>query len=140
MRRNDWANRVLFTGKRVEAVSFKYTEFKKYFSKDFKGVFYREFGYPLPKSYSINIPVRSDRGYESLEKHLLESGGEWKVSGHEDIFQYKVKPYGFAENGKVIDSDVKNARIIAAMLIYHKKMFKVVLAALGALAQEDTEN
>lgn len=128
MRKKDWKGRVLLTDRGVEAVSFNYVAFEKYFAKDFKGVFYREFGYPLLKNYDINIPVASDRGYEVLKKHLLESDKEWKVSGHEDIFRYKIEPYGFAKNGQVIDSDVKDAITIASMLIYHKNLPAIVLA------------
>ncbi len=117
----------------VEGVLFNYDVFRRTHVKNFKGIFYAEFGHPIPITYSIEVisigienqPIEN---VQVLNKYL-ESSGDWKVSGHEDIFQYKMKLLSSNKNGTIVDApSLRESVGIASVMIYHKKIRGIVYA------------
>ncbi|WP_378187512.1 hypothetical protein ACE939_04100 [Aquimarina sp. W85] len=136
MRRRNWMDRVHFSDGKVVAVSFDYNVFRELHIKNFKGVFYEKYGYPIPDKYGIEIIAEGDEEDQKLmgiAQHLynyVSEGNDWNVSGHEDIFQYKMKSLTPDANDQIFDSsDLKNALGIVSVLVYHKNLSPVIIAA-----------
>lgn len=72
--------------------------------KNFKGLYYHQYGMPLPSTYKINVlEDLSDKNNASQELILLlkvmkerVKSKDLLVIGHKDIFQYKIENLGFA--------------------------------------------
>lgn len=136
MRRKNWMDRLHFDNGKVSAVTFDYNEFKKLHIKNFKGIFYEKFGFPLPNEFEIEIIAEGDEEdqklmgiAENLYNYVAE-GNHWNISGHKDVFQYKIKTLTPDEKGNIIDVDSLDYAIgIVAVLVYHKTISPVIFAA-----------
>lgn len=137
MRDKDWPSRVEFKDGRVESVSFSYDTFKQLHIKNFKGLFYDKYGIFIPDDYKIEIIAEGDFEDVKLDKiaqlfaGYVADGEDFKVSGHPDIFQYKLKTltpmYG---DDQINDSpNLENALGVVGVLIYHKNIEAVIIAA-----------
>ena len=136
LRKSDWVDRLHFTDGKVKAVSFSYGDLKDLHVKNFKGVFFQKYGYPLPDNFEIEIMADGDEENQKLmgrTAHLYQyvtRGGTWKVSGHEDIFKYDIKAMAIAKNGDIEDNDdLKKAICVIGILVYHQTLMCVVVAA-----------
>lgn len=119
----------------VEKVGFEYSPIRKSAIKDFKGIFYYKFGYPLSKEWRVEIVAN----FEKQENVVIAAKGmyayvnkgiNWSVSGHEDIFRYKLKTLVPDIHGVINDTgEVDKAVSIASILEYHKRFSFVVVAA-----------
>lgn len=136
MRRKNWIDRVHISNGKVEAVTFDYNIFKELHIKNFKGIFYEKYGCPIPDEFEIGLIAEGDEDDENLMgiakdmySHVAE-GNNWKVSGHEDVFQYKIKSLTPDTSGKILDSpDLENVLVVAGVMIYHKNLSPVIIAA-----------
>lgn len=120
---------------RVIAVSFDYKDLKKSAIKDFKGLFCYKYKYPLPKEWKIEIvssfetEIKPKIAANYIEAYLHKDT-EWSVSGHEDIFRYKLKTLVPNTESDISDTgDITNAISIASIQEYHKKIGFLVIAA-----------
>lgn len=136
MRRKNWMDRVFFHDGKVVAVSFDYSSFRELHIKNFKGLFFEKYGYPIPEDYGIEIIAEGDEEDQKLmgyAKHLfnyVSKGGNWSYSGHSDIFEYKLKSLSPDENNMIVDDpDLTKALGIVGVLSYHKNLCAVVIAA-----------
>ena len=136
MRSKNWLDRVHFADGKVVAVSFDYNVIRELHIKNFKGVFYEKYGYPIPDEYDIEIIAEGDEEDQKLMGiaqhlyHYVSEGNNWSFSGHEDIFQYKMKSLTPDDNDQIVDSpDLENALGIVSVLVYHKQLSPVIFAA-----------
>ena len=136
MRRENWMDRLHFDDGKVSAVTFDYNEFKNLHIKNFKGVFYEKFGYPLPEEFEVEIIAEGDEEDKKLMGiaqnlyNYVAEGNHWKVSGHQDVFQYKIKTLTPDEKGQITDADnLENTLGIVGVLVYHKTISPVIFAA-----------
>lgn len=137
MRNKDWSSRLDFKDGRVESVSFSYDTFKRLHIKNFKGLFYDKYGFPLPEEYQIEIIAEGDFENTKLDKiaqllaGYLADGGNFNVSGHPDIFQYKLKTLTPMSGGDLINDSatIENALGVVGILIYHKNIEAIIIAA-----------
>ena len=111
------------------AVEFDYKLFERIVKKDFKGIFYHEFRFPLPPEWKVKIISEFEK-VEKLAKaganifKYLDKGIEWSKSGHKDIFKYKFKTMTPNEEGIIYDSDdLDEAHTIASVQYYHDKIW-----------------
>ncbi|MFN7115450.1 MAG: hypothetical protein ACK4TA_01545 [Saprospiraceae bacterium] len=131
----NWKNRVSFNFKgQVESVKFDYNTFKRIVIKDFKGIFYKEFGFPLPDSWRLEIIAEFETN-EKLTKAAIDISSyldkdiDWSESGHANIFKYKFKTMAVGKNELIYDSDdLDIANNMASIQIYHDKFAFIVMA------------
>jgi hypothetical protein len=112
--------------KREMFVDFNYGDLRLLHIKNFKGIFYKEFGIPIPEKLFIEIITDGDQENFSYEVMNLfyqivnQSIDEWKISGHKDIFKYKL---GVFENNNLSTFDINsNEQIIFCVMIYHEEI------------------
>lgn len=136
MRRANWLDRLHFSNGKVIAVTFSYDDFQQLHIKNFKGIFHHKYGSPLPADFEIFTIAEGDEENANLmgiAKSLysyVEQGDNWQISGHEDIFQFKIKsltpsPADLIED----DPNIENALGFVAVLKYHKTLTPVIIAA-----------
>ena len=109
---------------RVTGVEFCENHIIDFHKKNFKGIFYNQYGYPLPDDYElfVNIDENDHSEFTSGIIGYLKEFFELKYSGHEDIFSYCIQPLRLGVKKKDKD-DLKlenNENIIVAMLVYNR--------------------
>lgn len=135
MNKKGWQKRLFLSrdGK-VEGVHFNYEHFRSIVIKDFRGIFFKEFGFPLPSNWRVEIISEFDDDKKKIEAgagifFYLDKDVRWAKSGHEDIFKYKFKSMAADANGVIYDSeDLDEADNIACVQVYHNEFEFVVLA------------
>src|SRR5690606_20878167 len=93
--------------------------------------------YSIPDDFNVEIIAEGDFEDEKLSNiaeyltNYVSEGGDFKVSGHPDIFQYKLKTLTpMYEGDQINDSPtLDNALGVVGVLIYHKKLSAVIIAA-----------
>lgn len=137
LRRNNWKERVEQNEKgQVVSVSFSYDDLKQLHIKNFKGLFCKMFGYPIPQNYEIEIVSDGDEEYEHLLKvaqvmhTYISSFNDWKASGHSEVFMYDIKTMAVNLDGNIDhNDDLESSLAVIGILIYHQKLSAVVVAA-----------
>lgn len=137
LRRNNWKERVEKNEKGdVVSVSFSYEELRQLHIKNFKGIFYSTYGFPVPEYFEIEIISDGDEKFEHLMKaaqtmhDYIDSFKDWKQSGNHDVFMYNMKKIASDSEGMLNDNgDVENSMAVVSVLVYHKKLSAVVVAA-----------
>ncbi len=137
LRRNNWKERVEQNENgNVVSVSFSYEELRQLHIKNFKGLFYKTFGQPVPDNYEIEIVSDGDEEYEHLIKvaqvmhDYINSFNDWKPSGHKDVFMYDIKTMAVNSEGNIDhDDNLDNSLAVVGILVYHQKLSAVVVAA-----------
>jgi len=149
LRSSNWINRVISIdgGQKLE-VSFNYNDLKKLHIKNFKGLFYKKYGFPIsdkdnkcdPPRYEIEIIAEGDESNERLQSiskllyNYANEGIEWNTIGHEDVFQYKMKAMILGENGVIYDApDIKEALGFVCIMHYHKTIKPLIIACESEL-------
>lgn len=136
LRRKNWKERVDQNEKgQVVSVTFSYDELKQLHIKNFKGLFYKTFGYPVPENYEIEIISDGDEEYEHLLRvaqvmhDYINSFNDWKASGHQDVFMYNIKTMTVNSEDKIDhNDDLEKALAVVGVLVYHQKLSAVVVA------------
>lgn len=124
--------RVLYSVKAKQpiAVKFDMKEIQRYHAKNFKGVFYHNYGFHLTDDYKIVVHCDETDKRPSGTRLLnyLQNNFKMKVSGHEDVFRYIIQP--FRTNYKFDGNDIEpedNDRFVA-LLSYTKNHAALVVA------------
>ncbi|HWY10443.1 MAG TPA: hypothetical protein VN026_03905 [Bacteroidia bacterium] len=115
----------------VKGVAFDLNEIKKFHIKNFKGVFFIQYGYPIPDSYRILVDIKEN---EVTDGHLriinyAKDNFTWKYSGHPDIFSYIIQP--FRPRAKLDSKDIipeSSEKYFVCLLRYNKSHTALVLA------------
>jgi hypothetical protein len=102
-------NRLRFdTNGRVSGVEFDTNQIELFHKKNFKGIFYKEYGYPISNDFDIVVDINEGDWRNGLLSSIgyLQDHFNWKISGHKDIFHYIIQP--FRENlSNGIQKDIK---------------------------------
>lgn len=133
--RRNWIDRThLDVNGHVRAVEFSYSDLAQIHIKNFKGVFYRLYGYPIPKDHVIDLVTDGDTHEGALRAgvgiyEILDQFTEWRFSGHPDVFRFKIGFFHISgENSFVVNDNYEDAFAIAAILVYHDLVESVVVA------------
>lgn len=111
------------------AVSFDYNTILQLNEKNFKGLYYYEYGIPFPgdKFKIFNITETEDRDklkefsrflYARFIKPL-----DWKISGHEDVFRYRIIMLKQKDNDLAPTDDSSEMKVCICAMHYYKKVF-----------------
>lgn len=117
-------------------LNFDYHDFDDIHIKNFKGIIYKEFDFPLLDD-EYKFRVGSDCGIENREDNQVNSlldilrsfslrQTDWNESGNPDIFKYRLG-YDFDLKGKRPER-IQDIDIIHCMMIYHNLIFAHVIA------------
>jgi hypothetical protein len=140
MRRSNWKERISFEGKTIQniAVKFSYDNLKELHYKNFKGVFFNEFQIPFPSNFELQIIAEGDEAYQNLEniKNIFKNyliAKDWKISGHEDVFKYKIIMLDLQNPSESFDfsetNDIEKCQLIIGEFYYHNTINPFLFAA-----------
>ena len=140
MRKNNWKKRVGFGNDVLEniSVTFKYDTLRELHLKNFKDIFFYEYKYPLPNNYNLEIIAEGDETdpkfvqIKTMIKDYLQNV-DWKKSGHEDVFKYRVAMLNLQEESEYYDfsvtTDIRDCDLIISEFFYHNIINPVIFAA-----------
>ncbi|MBN1414853.1 MAG: hypothetical protein JW973_07115 [Bacteroidales bacterium] len=119
---------------RIAGVTFDVAQLELFHIKNFKGIFYHEYGLPISDNYEILVNINEADYSDGLLGSIgyLQNNFSWKKSGHEDIFRYIIQP--FRENlPDGIHGDIKPEEIepfFLSLMEYNKSHAALVIAQL----------
>lgn len=135
LRRSSWKDRTHINHEgKVIAVDFSYDDLKQIHIKNFKALFFRRYGFPVPSDFDIVIVADGDDDKKvALAKVLYDYAQldkKFECSGHPDIFKFILKDLthdGSTDN--FYESEDFNKLIgVTGLLVYHEDVAAVVLA------------
>ncbi|WES95741.1 hypothetical protein P2W68_12820 [Chryseobacterium arthrosphaerae] len=139
MRKSNWVNRVGM-GEELQniSVSFKYDDLRELHLKNFKGIFFYNYNFPLPQNFNLEIIAEGDDADERfveikkmIQNYLLDK--DWKVSGHGDVFKYKIAMLNLKEESDDFDfsetSNIEDCDLIICEIFYHNIINPIIFAA-----------
>jgi len=133
--RSNWKNRT-YTDElgNVTAVNFNYEDLKQIHIKNFKALFFRKYGIPLPQDYLIEIYTIGDEKFIQFAQPMhnyVRFGKEWEVSGHKDVFKFILKDITLDEEKGIYSKsgDTSKSVGVAAVLVYYDDIAAVVVTA-----------
>lgn len=106
---------ILNSNGEIKGVKFNLKTIKNFHIKNFKGIFYHEYQFPVPGQYEIfSIIEKDERSLPIL--NYLKDNFQWKYSGHYNIFRYIIQPYhdDFVKDVDIIPN--KNEPIFSIMV------------------------
>ncbi len=133
-RQKNWKGRVFtdINGNAV-SVSFDYNQLCNLHLKNFKALFFKKYGFPLPTDFELAIATEGDEGkIENIEKihNYIRDGKEWEVSGSADVFKFIIKDITFDPiNGYYESGDINKLDSIGGVIVYHDEIVAVILAS-----------
>lgn len=147
LRRKDHIERIEFLPSGLFNVKFKYSDFVELNKKNFRALFYKKYGYTIDENeYGIQVICEGDEYNESAMRifsmmyDYLMDGGDWLISGHEDIFQYRIKSFKVISSTQIVDTPNLNDTVgLTAIMVYHKTLCAVVTAMKRDFMQKMAE-
>ena len=134
-------NRLYFSpfGK-VTGVEFCQQPIDEFHKKNFKGLFYYQYGYPLSDNYEllVNVDENDYSEFTLAAIEYLKNLFEWKYSGHEDILSYCIQPFRPGIN-KTDKNDLElsnNENVITGAFIYNQEHAALVFAVRKEYLEE----
>ena len=117
---------------KVTGVEFCQQPIEEFHKKNFKGLFYYQYGFPLSDNYELAVNI-DENDYSEFTLGVigyLKEFFEWKNSGHKDILSYCIQPFRLGIN-KTDKNDLElsnNENIIAGAFIYNQEHAALVFA------------
>lgn len=119
------------TNKMPYAVQFDTRVIEKFHIKNFKGLYYFNYGHPLPQNFKVLAHFDKTFQTEKSQKliNYLTVNFSWKVSGHENVFRYILQPFrpGYAFDGNDI-TPTDDEKYFLAVMSYTKNHATLILA------------
>lgn len=141
LRSSNWQDKLVIINGKVKVVAFDYVDIEKIQVKNFKGIFFSEFGFPLPQNFEVNVIIEGEKE-EANSKELISGvmavlmkDQNWKVSGNEKIFKYIIKSLD-QETDKSIT--IKDTKFFAAVMDYHESISCLIIAQKNNAANSDS--
>ena len=135
-RRPNWSERVNFVDGKLNYIDFNYSELRALHIKNFKGIFYHKYGFPLPNNYDVEIITEFDKdeeliGIAQILYNYVTYNKNWMKSGHKDIFYFNMRMMSITEDKKNVtdDANLDNAISVIAILVYHNFLYCIVIGA-----------
>jgi hypothetical protein len=134
LRRSNWKDRTHFNNEgQVIAVDFSYADLRQLHIKNFKALFFRKYGFPVPNDFEIDILADGDEDKIVTAQMLhdyLRIDKEFEFSGHPDVFKFIIKDMTpDVKNDKVYESNDFDKLVgVAGLLVYHDDLGSIVVA------------
>ena len=135
VRQKTFLERLHFDSKgQIDSVKFYKQVSIDFHTKNFKGLFFKEYNSVIPENYEINIVVDSiDNNSKTMDlafifhNFLRHDNPEWKFSGHVNIFKYLISGFMFDTSNKSIKTnDMQKSLGFAALLVYHNSVRVII--------------
>jgi hypothetical protein len=134
LRRSNWKDRAYLNNEgQVIAVDFNYGELRQLHIKNFKALFFRKYGFPVPADFEIDIIADGDNDKVETAQILhdyLRIDKNFEHSGHPDIFKFILKDMTpDIPNDTIYESgDFDKLVGVVGLLVYHDDIGAVVVA------------
>jgi hypothetical protein len=122
-------------------ISFEVSVLDKLHKKNLKGIFYLITGQPISEEYLLDVysdghdKKKLDLGFQFLSE--IEQMGQWKKSGHSDIFQYKITYYSFEEEKLFkFEKNIENPLFLICAMKYNNSIVSIVVALKPEINEE----
>jgi len=117
---------------KVSGVVFRQTPIEDFQKKNFKGLFYFQYGKPLSNDYELFVNI-DESDYSDFTLGVLgylKDMFQWKHSGHSDILSYCIQPFrlGITNDSKNDLPLQENENIIVGCLKYNQEHAGLVIA------------
>lgn len=128
----------------VIGVEFDQDIIEEFHKKNFKGLFYHQYGFPLPDTYKlvVNINETDISNFTFCIIEYLRDYFNWKCSGSYEIFSYCIQPFRLGLKDKS-ENDLEleeNENIIACLMKYNGEHAAMVLAIRKQYLEEIKRN
>ena len=119
-------------------IEFNLDSLAEIHKKHFKGLFYNKYKSPLSKDYEIQVIADGDEKDSKLlywvkvfHEQFEIANIPWAVSGHQDIFQYRLSTLRCDNEGvyRIVDDIPNGSDWIICEMLYHKERYAMCLAA-----------
>jgi hypothetical protein len=125
---------------KISGVSFGQTPIEDFHKKNFKGLFYHQYGTVLPDNYELFVNI-DENDWSDITLGILgylKDLFTWKHSGHPDILSYVIQPFriGMSNPTKKDLSPQKDENIFVGYLDYNKEHAALVLAVRKEYLEE----
>ncbi|MCG8386478.1 MAG: hypothetical protein MJA30_13105 [Cytophagales bacterium] len=113
----------------IVGIQFKKDTINNNHKKIFKGLFYHQYGKPIPDNYKIVATFDPTDSTGSMVQYLT-TNFEWRYSGHSDIFDYILQPFreGLANHDKSDLGPNEDENYYLGLLRYNKSHAAIVIA------------
>lgn len=134
LRHSNWKDRThIDINGNVIAVDFSYADLRQLHIKNFKALFFRKYGFPVPDNFIIEILADGDEdlvGTAQVFHDYIMLDRDWEVSGHPDIFKFILKDITpDKETDTIYESgDFDKLQTVAGLLVYHDDIGAIVVA------------
>ena len=132
LRKPNWKERLIANDANLIGVLFDNNKFEKLYIKNFKGIYYEELGQPFSNEYQTYVFSSLDNDHLNPETRLLIQlgfGVEWKISGHAEIFRYKISALNLDKADRVfLSNNFKSALGVWSLIEIHQRIMCVVIA------------
>lgn len=133
-RTKTWLDRVNFDQNgNVKSINFKYKNYLQSHTKNFKGLFYYRYKFPIPDEFDIEI-IADEKSFQKFRLarfifDYLNTYCSFEVSGHEDIFKFKIGDLTLDENNNFyLSNNITNCSAVVSLLIYHNEIIALAFA------------
>lgn len=113
----------------------------KLHKKNFKGIFHLITGQPISEEYLLDVysdghdEKKLDLGFQFLSE--IEQMGQWKKSGHSDLFQYEITYYNFEEEKLFkFEKNIENPLFLVCAMKYNNSIVSIVVALKPEIIEE----
>jgi hypothetical protein len=125
---------------KVSGVMFNQVPIENYHKKNFKGLFYHQYGRILTDDYELFVNI-DENDWSDMTLGILEYLKElfnWKHSGHPDIMQYVIQPFrlGITNADKQDLVPIENENMFVGYLDYNKEHSALVIAVRKGWLEE----
>jgi hypothetical protein len=125
------------------AMSFNYGILRELHLKNFKGLFFHKYKIPLPERFTIEIVTVGDQEKFPLEQcdqlfHTVDNLiPKWEISGHSEIFKYKLVVFDSYGNNCEFDNNSKD-QLIFSIMVYNEELYCFGFAATELIIRKFT--
>jgi hypothetical protein len=117
---------------KVSGVVFNQTPIEDFHKKNFKGLYYYQYGKPLSNDYELFVNI-DESDYSDFTLGVLgylKDMFNWKCSGHPDILSYCIQPFrlGITNPSKADLPLLTSDNIIVGVLKYNQEHAALVIA------------
>lgn len=150
MRKSNWVSRVGINEGELQNISviFKYDDLRELHLKNFKGIFFYEYKFPIPSNFELEIIAEGDEvdsKFVEIKRMFQDylTNKVWKVSGHEDVFKYRIAMLNLQQAGEKFDfsetTNIEKCDLIICEIYYHNVINPIIFAAENKYLNEVAE-
>lgn len=133
-RHSNWKSRThIDINGNVTAVDFSYADLCKLHIKNFKALFFRKYGCPVPGNFIIEVFADGDEALIASAQvihNYIRQDKEWEISGYADIFKFILKDMTTDLEQHIIyeSNNLDKLQAVAGLLVYHDDIGTIVVA------------